>query len=851
MRKLYVLLTLLLFTGTAWAQTAITSLDQLSNSKVYYLKSGRSNANTSHYFLYHEDGAGYLSSTYSNQGHNMDFSANTTNFQFAIYKTSDGKYYMYNIYAGKFVGNATRNNAAIPMVLFPTSDITFRETTDENYKWVMSTNNFTGVVNAADISGCHGVVNWTGAGNNLLTDGGNKFQIYEAGDLSSDLQNLISARVEWKDSYNSTEVANIVNEVNLSLVNHRVGAIAESEARTVQAALTAFENAPSRDTYAALTTAYSQVGSERITLSAGEKFRLKCIESVRGYLAYTTNTAKADANKPTLAGSGNSNLPTLTEEGVYLDWAFVEVDGKKYMYNVEKQRFLTTGTPVTFTGSGTYITINDLGSMVYGITFEGASNKNLSFSQGWGINKCVRTEGSVDNGTKFYIEKTGETDANAGLIAIRQPKGELQDLLDKVNTYTIGANVGEYNNSDKTANTVKTEAQAVLNKAAATSGEVEAAMTALNGITLNLPQVDKLYRFKGKASGKYICPSSTNTSEMMVMDDNKDKRASIFMLVEGDDVDGDGTKDYKFLNYEHGYYTTNTYSLGAVKANANSIKIAVNDTKDYYKMRSNYTGGGQWLYDHGKRTVSQVVTDEDGNTMTDDEGNQITQQVPSPVVNRNGTYAAGYCDWTIEEVTWLPVKVSNIYGYGTFTSPVNLKQDTGRLKFYTGVMRNGYLELTQYKGDVIPRNKPFFIEYVAGSQQSQGSSFLEITTTEATLDADNDLKGTMETINTPTDLGTIYTLQPAWVNTGDHNSTSEVAFRQFNGTTIRGFSAYLPVPAGRQVAGMRFITDETTVIEGIADDQQHEVEAYDLSGRRVQRATKGLYIINGKKVIIR
>ena len=204
------------------------------------------------------------------------------------------------------------------MVTFPTSDITFRETADANYKWVMSTNNFTGVVNAADLSGCHGVVNWTGSSNNLLTDPGNKIQIYEAGDLSTDLQNLISARIEWMDTYNSAEVTNIISDVNVSLQN-RVGAMAQSDGRAVQAALTAFENAPSQTTYDALTTAYSQISGDKITLSPGEKFRLKCIESARGYLAYTTNTQKADANKPTLAGSGNSTLPTLTEDGVYLD----------------------------------------------------------------------------------------------------------------------------------------------------------------------------------------------------------------------------------------------------------------------------------------------------------------------------------------------------------------------------------------------------------------------------------------------------------------------------------------------------------------------------------------------------
>ena len=223
----------------------------------------------------------------------------------------------------------------------------------------------------------------------------------------------------------------------------------------------------------------------------------------------------------------------------------------------------------------------------------------------------------------------------------------------------------------------------------------------------------------------------------------------------------------------------------------------------------------------------------------------------SPVVDRNGSYAANNCDWTIEEVTWLPVKINETYRYSTFTSPLNLTQDNSRLKFYTGKMNNGYLELTQYT-QAIPAGTPFMIEYIKGSQVSQGSSFLQVAGSAPAFSGSTDLVGTLEPIAKPTNQGTIYTLQPAWdENAADHNSASEVTFRQFNGSNIRGFSAYLPVAAGTQVAGMRFITDEVTVIEGINADQQHKVEAYDLSGRRVQQAKKGLYIINGKKVIIR
>ena len=220
-------------------------------------------------------------------------------------------------------------------------------------------------------------------------------------------------------------------------------------------------------------------------------------------------------------------------------------------------------------------------------------------------------------------------------------------------------------------------------------------------------------------------------------------------------------------------------------------------------------------------------------------------------MDRNGSYEANNCDWTIEEVTWLPVKINETYRYGTFTSPLNLTQDNSRLKFYTGKMNNGYLELTQYT-QAIPAGTPFMIEYIEGGQVSEGSSFLQVAASAPAFSGSTDLVGTLETIAKPTNQGTIYTLQPAWdENAVDHNSASEVAFRQFDGSNIRGFSAYLPVAAGKQVAGMRFITDEVTVIEGINADQQHKVEAYDLSGRRVQQAKKGLYIINGKKVIIR
>ena len=61
------------------------------------------------------------------------------------------------------------------------------------------------------------------------------------------------------------------------------------------------------------------------------------------------------------------------------------------------------------------------------------------------------------------------------------------------------------------------------------------------------------------------------------------------------------------------------------------------------------------------------------------------------------------------------------------------------------------------------------------------------------------------------------------------------------------FKAYLPAtPAGARFLGFDFGT-ETGI--GEVETEGENAVIYDLSGRRVQKAQKGLYIVNGKKVI--
>lgn len=215
-------------------------------------------------------------------------------------------------------------------------------------------------------------------------------------------------------------------------------------------------------------------------------------------------------------------------------------------------------------------------------------------------------------------------------------------------------------------------------------------------------------------------------------------------------------------------------------------------------------------------------------------------------------------NWTIEEAEWLPIPISTTYRFGTLFAPADLalvSSDAsyaadGCLKFYTATIgTDGYVELKKVT-DNIKAGEPYVVELVTEDRMSEGSQFMEIASSAPELEAENELRGSYETVAKPT--GTIYTLQAAWDETTDNNlSADKVAFRQYNGATIQGFRAYLPVANNVRIAGMRIVDGDVTRIEGVNAEESHKVDVYDLSGRRVQRATRGLYIINGKKVIVK
>lgn len=455
-------------------------------------------------------------------------------------------------------------------------------------------------------------------------------------------------------------------------------------------------------------------------------------------------------------------------------------------------------------------------------------SSTATYSSGTGAITIVKVVGKVTSNSVVFASTTAknawQTVAYCPWTAATQTaetKAEtlapLNAKLAKARLLGKGASHYKYTGSSDAEGIIAT-AEGLLTSETVTTEQINASIEALDGIyanfSLNMPEVGKLYRLRGYASKKYMAPeaatTATNDDTKMAMNVNK-KPATIFMLREGDQISG--KTGYKLLHYSTGYYTKKTHNLGAMASAANSMIIeeATSGNPGCYMLKTNYTGS-QWVFDN------------------------------NTVVDRNGSYQAGNCDWTLEEITDLPVPVSQTYKIGTFVSPVPLCQDDASLKFYTGEIVDNYLVLTKHDGN-IPANTPFLIEYQDGAAYENDAVYLDIAETADALGSEvhNSLAGSIETLTTPS--GTIYTLQPV-----TENESTELMFCRYNGTTVKGGKAYLPSESA--VKGIRFNTGESTGIEGVATEKAAKT-IFDLSGRRVKNPTSGLYIINGEKVFVK
>jgi hypothetical protein len=166
---------------------------------------------------------------------------------------------------------------------------------------------------------------------------------------------------------------------------------------------------------------------------------------------------------------------------------------------------------------------------------------------------------------------------------------------------------------------------------------------------------------------------------------------------------------------------------------------------------------------------------------------------------------------------------------GTQVFAVNLNTSTAEIT------------MTEISDGIVKSGEGVVLKQETTSSDAATTITMTLTATAATDSyfSDNSLQGTMTEINT-TGANNYYVL---------NKKSAGIGFYKLSNTsgTIGANKAYLTYSAG---AREFFLFDEATGIEMPTVEDNADAVVYDLQGRRVQNPTKGLYIVNGKKVFI-
>lgn len=779
----------------------VSAVGDLSNDKVYTLKSGRSNATTSHYLLYHVDAPNNLSSTYSVQGHSLDYSDETSNFHFAIYKSGD-KYYFYNIAAAKFIGNNNNNNGAIPLVEIPTNAVEIRPSSNNTYNFVLSTNG-TGALNAADTNGCHGVVNWTGGYNNL-TDGGNIYQITEVGELDAATKAIIEERID------AAAVLIPARQAVENASDVHVGAYTTAAVATLSEKLDAYDANATTETFEAVKTAYNDLltNGAKVTLGAGEIFRVKCLDTNRGYMVYSTVEGKGSETQAYLAGTNKAEFhASLDADGIYEKWAVLEVDGKKYIYNVQNKKFITSDNVVKFSETAHALNFVDINNALWEIQFE-SNNRYLSFSPGWGAD-CVRTEPGIDDGCKFYLEKVGSS----------VDESVSTEMEDKINVVRFGA--------------WKADNIAALGYVGGYPAYMEDAINAVTtyseALAFDADNADKRIVL---AEGYYFIKGTGNGNGADWYATYGDDASPAF-AAPAIGSETPGVKHiWKFVACENGYkFQACNLDKYVSLANAESTNSGPSP------ISSDFNGGSKFVFeDQGAGKF--VIKDGNGNVMRSEGSGK--------------GYALNYWwgeeneSWYIIPATELDITVSEA-GWATTCLPFDVvlpeELTAYALTDVSGVNgeETGSVSLISKAG--IKANQGALLKGDAGTYT------LSIEETSSNWDA-NLLSGTTVAKDMSAVEGDVYLLTSGGAGSAQLSKLDLADDATDAQKTLAANKAYLNIaPSATRFLVFNFGDDNATAIEGIEAENTADAVVYDLAGRRVQKAQKGLYIVNGKKVI--
>lgn len=746
--------------------------------------------------------------------------------KFAFIPYND-KYYLYSVSQGKFAyidGTKlsltryfTTEVAASPVTFASSTNATYMETAPV----VMQINGSSFGVHTSKTPDVYMYSPY-------LDDAGNASAIYEAGDFD-----------------NTAALAQIVNTT--SVTYHLIYNGSEKDNAETYALVGGDLSVPSSlDTYCMSYKYYSdaECTSEITTVPAGGG-NVYAVATWAGPVKFTATTSAPEYYNLNIRSqylvynseaTGAVTLQSTSEPfNDAASWAFI---GDPY-----------TGFKIINKANGTdkYLTYTSV------VTDGNSGNNNIQFiedasftNQYWYIDTntggfCLRMKENTniyfhhDNDNQFLrtcsVSEWSAVHNDAGSTIIASTDEDvLFALYESMKDWTFGTSIGQMNTTDEatiTNATAATTLESIGNViTSATTAAYPNAYAALLQIQNNMALVEPTvgyYRLKNVSTGKYLTATAlsnyTSSDRYVYANGDATSAATVISLAEGND----------------GMYMYNQgYGFGwvdAQKEDGGGVGY-LTETADKYVhwfpgKAANQTAFAICL-GNGVGGYSSYLTRGIYTVDTEDEA-----------VIGGTDYTADAAQWVVETATSATISLNKVDGtsYATMYVPFDITLPEGT-KAYTVTISGERAQLNAISGTTIPSNTPVLLVNELGST----SIVVTITTGASALETENALNGTYFNKTSLASDEYIFGTKDGELGFWKMSASSKVGANK----------AYLVVPASTVgVKGFSIDFSGITGIEAI-DGAQKGIDAiYNLAGQRVEKAQRGIYILNGKKVVIK
>lgn len=777
--------------------------DDLSNSAIYTLKTGRdSEADQRGYLMYHTDCPDNVASNWGSGYPSYAFNKNDQAFHWAIYKSAEtGKYYFYSVKGQKFIASSTDGGSKpVALSVIPANEVEVRASSAtsiaDGYPFVFSTNSW--ALNTAGTSGAHGVVSWEGGYSNL-NDRGNIYKVTKVGDLTEEMQAVIADNVAF---YEKALSVTYVCKVD----GREYKTVTADKAANAGPSVTVPFATPLQYS---LTSVNATDATATVEVACEPNLPFQVSENVDNAHWYTLDI-HSNRNNSFLKYFAGDDINFRVQEGAiqpaqvdnsYL-WCFAGnlVDGFK-VYN------RAAGGEMTLGWAGSYFTLDTPSESRGDLLKLAVSSANTS-------GFCLTIDGSnymnYDVNNSHRIATWTANDAGSTI------------LINDYNTFIIssadrylGIPVGAVGSS-------KTVDEAFKARLSEAVGAVKAGMTSENFSALEniLKSIDVenthemvtggLYRlqnyFRKDANGNgWMIGLDANNSRVKLSFDKKD----LSQIWKFEDCTENEEQGYKISSPNSGAYMST--------ANTNSLL-------------DNYNDGGRYRL---------VPLGDAQFNIKDGDNNNIVVYGNGDIGGWNSNPKDSDGAWFIIPATDIEIALNAVDGksYSTVYLPFDVEA-TGNTKAYyakeiSGTGTEKTITMTGTPGNKVKALQGALLVNDAAEAEAVLNIVADAVAPEVNL-----LKGSCTAVTQ--EAGTVYVFG---------NGSDGVGFYRNNGN-LKANRAYVDGAEGMMLV-MKFDGQTTGIIDGVQTEGAGEASLYDLSGRRVVKAGKGVYIRNGKKIYVK